>query len=249
MTLTDINYQQVLNNVAMFTANPGALPSFAVVNAGTVTVTDQKTATGQSTYAPTLVFPQQNGAGLPILSLTPGFNLQRQVSENWSMVPVTDADHLRRVRCAFQLLVTDGQDTYCEDCVAELREFFLGQQDKLDCIVPRGWYCVGRKKDVPKECCLVGCYCDTYVWVPPEGLDGLSRFTLTVLDLATGKPQAPQRTVQRTYKADGSLDNTQVTTTEIDPEALRKLRERGSRGHDRSRESSAPNRGLFFIPD
>jgi hypothetical protein len=31
-TLTDLNYQQVHNNVAMFVANPSAMPSVAVIN-------------------------------------------------------------------------------------------------------------------------------------------------------------------------------------------------------------------------
>ena len=59
-------------------------------------------------------------------------------------------------------------------------------------------------------------YGDVYVWVMPQGLEGLTRFTMTVIDLATGKPHAPTKTVVRTYKGDGTLDNTQVTTTEVD---------------------------------
>ena len=47
--------------------------------------------------------------------------------------------------------------------------------------VPVGWFCVGRKSDVPKDACFVGHYCETYVWVPPQGVDDLSRFTLIIL--------------------------------------------------------------------
>jgi hypothetical protein len=31
-TLTDLNYQQVLDNLARFVANPGTMPSLAIVN-------------------------------------------------------------------------------------------------------------------------------------------------------------------------------------------------------------------------
>jgi hypothetical protein len=52
--------------------------------------------------------------------------------------------------------------------------------------VKPGWYCVGRKKDVPKKgVCYVGRHCDTYVWVTPDHLDDLTEFTLAILDIAT----------------------------------------------------------------
>ena len=45
-TLADLNYQQVLDNLARFEKNPGAMPSLAVINAGTVNVADQKSFSG-----------------------------------------------------------------------------------------------------------------------------------------------------------------------------------------------------------
>jgi hypothetical protein len=250
-TLTDLNYQQVLNNVAMFIANPSSLPSVSVINAGTVTVADQKTGNASATYSPTLTFAQQGGGALPILTLLFNPSGQRIVTENWSMAPVTDVDNLRRIRCAFQLLVLDGgQTTDCEPCLDLLRRFYLGETDRMDCVIPRGWFHAGGKKDVPKDACYVGRYCDSYVWVLPDGVEGLTRFTMTVIDLATGKPHAPMKTVVRTYKADGSLDNKQVTTTEIDWEALEKMKKEPRRP-ERQRQYVTPplvNPGLFFVP-
>src|SRR5262245_46334200 len=83
-TLTDLNYQQVLDNVALFAANPSAMPSLAVINAGTVTVADQKTVNASTTYVPTETFAQQAGSGLPILSLLLNPSGSRNVTENWS---------------------------------------------------------------------------------------------------------------------------------------------------------------------
>jgi hypothetical protein len=48
-----------------------------------------------------------------------------------------------------------------------------------------GWFGVGGKRDVPKHTCYVGRYCDTYVWVPPENLEHLTRLTLAILDIHT----------------------------------------------------------------
>jgi hypothetical protein len=249
-TLTDLNYQQVLDNLAMFVANPSSMPSIAVINAGTVTVADQEGVSGNATYAPTLTFHQQGGGALPILTLLFNPSGSRNVTENWSLAPVTDIDNLRRIRCAFQLVVLGGGETTdCDRCWELLRRFYLGETDRLDCVIPMGWYLVGCKKDVPKDACYVGHYCNSYVWVTPEGIEGLTRFTMTVIDLATGKPHAPMKTVVKTYKADGALDNTQVTTTEIDWDALEKMKK--EQRPERQRINVSPpvvNPGLFFAP-
>jgi hypothetical protein len=250
-TLTNLNYQQVLNNLAMLVANPAFMPSIAIINAGTVTVADQAVASGNATYAPTLNFSQQGGGALPILTLLLNPSGSRNVTENWSLAPVTDIDNLRRIRCAFQLLVLGGGTTSdCDACQDLLQRFYLGETSRMECVIPVGWYQVGCKKDVPKNACYVAHHCDTYVWVMPEGLDGLTRFTMTVIDLATGKPHAPMKTVVKTYKADGTLDNSQVTTTEIDWDALERML-KDQRRPERQRINVSPpvvNPGLFFVP-
>jgi hypothetical protein len=48
-----------------------------------------------------------------------------------------------------------------------------------------GWFSVGRKKDVPRDACYVGCYRDLYAWVIPDGTRDLADFTLKILDLST----------------------------------------------------------------
>ena len=50
-----------------------------------------------------------------------------------------------------------------------------------------GWFRVGQKRDVPKHACYVGRYCNTYVWVPPENVELLTRLTLAILDIHTFK--------------------------------------------------------------
>ncbi len=250
-TLTDLNYQQVMDNLARFVHNPSSMPSIAIINAGTVTVGDQKSFSANATYAPTLTFPQQNGAGLPILSLLFNPSASRTLTENWSLMPVTDIDNLRRIRCAFQLVVLNGGETTdCDQCLELLRRFYLGETDRMECVIPTGWFMAGCEKDVPKDACYVGQHCGTYVWVMPEGVEGLTRFTLNVLELAAGKPHAPTQTVVRTYGPDGKLQNTQITTTDIDWEKLKKAQEKGHRLEIPRQYVSPPviNPGLFFVP-
>src|SRR5262245_40674490 len=253
-TLTDLQYQQVLDNVARFHGNPDTVPSFAVTTAGTVSVLDTAGAGVSPTYSPTLTFTQQGGGALPILSLLFPFTASRAVTENWSLTPITDADNLRRLRCAYRLLVLGEATPNYDFCVKQMKEFFAGEEaDLADYFPPRGWYGVGGKKDVPKEACYVGCYCGTYVWVLPGGMNDLALFTMGALDLATGKLRTPQRTVVRKYKGEPkpeNLEETKVTTTEDDEAALEAIRKGRTRppGRPRVTEPARFNPGLFFLP-
>ena len=253
-TLTDLQYQQVLDNVARFQNEPDTVPSFAVANAGTVSVLDTTGAGVSPTYSPTLTFAQQGGGALPILSLLFPFTASRAVAENWSLTPITDADNLRRLRCAYRLLVMGEATPNYDFCVKQMKEFFAGEEAALtDYYPPRGWYNVGGKKDVPKDACYVGSHCGVYVWVTPQGKNDLALFTMGALDLATGKLRTPQRTVVRTYKGEPKPENlveTKVTTTEDDEEALEAIRNGRSRPPNRPRitEPAPFNPGMLLLP-
>ena len=253
-TLTDLQFQQVLDNVARFHDNPDTVPSFAVTTAGTVSILDTTGAGLSPTYSPTLTFQQQGGGALPILSLLFPFSASRSVTENWSLTPITDADNLRRLRCAYRLLVMGEVTPNYDFCSKEMKEFFAGEEAALaDYYPPRGWYGMGGKKDVPKDACYVGCHCDTYVWVLPGGMNDLALFTMGALDLATGKLRTPQRTVIRKYKGEPKPENlveTQVTTTEDDEAALEAIRKGRTRPPSRRRVTEPPpfNPGLLFLP-
>jgi hypothetical protein len=252
-TLTEIHFQQVLDNVARFHANPDTVPSFAVATGGTVSVLDTKSAGFSPTYSPTLTPAQQMG-GIPILSLLFPLSASREVTENWSLIPITDADNVRRLRCAYQLLVLGEATPNYQYCVKQLKEFFAGEEaDLADFFPRRGWYGVGGKKDVPKDACYVGCHGCTYVWVTAEGMNALATFTMAALDLATGKMRTPQRTVVRKYKGEPKPENlveTQVTTTEVDEAALEAIRKGRAQLPERRRitEPAPFNAGLFLLP-
>jgi hypothetical protein len=253
-TLADLQFQQILDNLARFHDNPDTVPSFAVATAGTVSIADTTGAGVSPTYSPTLPFALQGGGALPILTLLFPFSAQRAVTENWSLTPITDADNLRRLRCAYRLLVMGEATPNHAFCRKEMKEFFAGEEAALvDYFPPRGWYCVGVKKEVPKTACYVGSHGSTYVWVMSEGMNDLALFTMGALDLATGKTRTPQRTVVRTYKGEPKPENlveTKVTTTEDDEAALEDIRNGRTRPQDRPRVNDPPrlNPGLFFLP-
>lgn len=250
-TLADLQYQQVLDNVARFHANPDAMPSASTLSAGTVSLNDQASAGFSPTYAPTLTFAQQGGGPVIFQMLFP-FTGQRSLTENWSLAPVTDADNLRRLRCAYRLLVMGDAAPNAEFCRKQIKDFFAGEAAALvDYYPPREWYSVGCKKDVPKDALYVGCQGNVYVWVTAGGMNGLSLFTMGALDLATGKLRTPQRTVVKKYKGEPKPENlveTQVTTTEDDPDALEEIRKGRTRPSDRPRATSGFNPGLLFVP-
>jgi len=67
-----------------------------------------------------------------------------------------------------------------------------------------GWYSTGTKHDVPKDACFVGHHCKTYVWVRPDQMDGLNKFTLAILDFnniqnsgGSNMPSPPPATLGR----------------------------------------------------
>jgi hypothetical protein len=212
---------QVLDNVARFSNNPAAIPYFAMITGGTAQATDAGSATA-------LVFPNYllGSTGHAIWSGQYGPKVSSTIQENWNITPVTDPDKLRRMRCAYQYLI-QGQPTACAscagcpewlDCLKQMQDFFCPDGCKrhpdgsivdptncdecLECYLPRGWYYLGCKHDVPKTACYVGHDCDTYAWVTAEGLDGLSRFTLAIIELAAKSLPRDEVVVRRIYKGD-----------------------------------------------
>jgi hypothetical protein len=190
-TQSDIYYREVLNNLAMASMNHGALPYFSIFSTGQVQITD----TGSTTDS---VIPNSGITGLT--SGNYGLAASRADQLNWTIWPISDPDRLRLMRCAYQIsLGTPTND--CDNC-QQLVTLLCQDQCKqvgpagalvdpakcsacMACNVPTGWFCMGCKKDVPRDACYVGHYRDRYVWVMSDGVEGLTRLTFTILDIAT----------------------------------------------------------------
>jgi hypothetical protein len=205
-TVTDIQYRQVLTNLAMTHCTPDVLPQFAVVGSGGTLVNDQGTAGVELEWNPYTLVREQLGLGGT-----------REVEEQWTLAPVVNPDKLRAIRCAFQLV---AHGTSSDPDYNRLLTSFLGED--YAAWIPRGWYGVGGWKDVPKGACHVARYRGTWVWVTPDGIDGLTRLTIAILNITTldanVPPEQPTKTVYKyTYK-DGRIDTLEVMTRP-DPDA------------------------------
>jgi hypothetical protein len=207
-TVSDLRYLEVLDNLARVAANPGTLPYFAVIDAGTTQVQDALNPSGSLTWDP-------HGLTQEMLNL----NASRTLADQWTVSPIKDPDRLEAMRCAY-LWALGGPEQLGPDCV-EVLEHFLVAKDLAK--IPPGWLRVGRKKDVPKHTCFVGHCSGVYVWVPPESLLALTKFTMVILDIATVDRSAlveakPTQLVKQYYYKGDKIDKI-VTYTEERKEA------------------------------
>lgn len=97
-TLTDLQYQQVLDNAAMFACNPDALAWHLKLVGGSVQVTDQGTAELGAGFG--AVLEARTGS-----VFSPTLTAQRGVVGQWNGVPAVDSDELELLQLAYQKAV------------------------------------------------------------------------------------------------------------------------------------------------
>lgn len=102
--------------------------------------------------------------------------------------------------------------------------------EALQCQIPTCWFGFGKSSDIPKDALYVGRFDKCYTWVTCKGVEQLSRFTLTMLDLATKDP--PSRTVEirrllKTPQGEIEIKGSVVGTMAeyVEPEEIGELRE------------------------
>jgi hypothetical protein len=93
-TLPDLQYQQVVENLAMIADNPGFLPYLAVAGQGSVQVTDG----GNSSLSLNLS-PKAFTTGLF------GLGASRNVTGTWSLGTITSPEKIREMQAAYQRAV------------------------------------------------------------------------------------------------------------------------------------------------
>jgi hypothetical protein len=193
----DFRYEAALNCLAQVSANPAALPSYAILVDGTTRLQDM-----ESVSATTMWIRALNGFSTQ--SLAP--SLARQPQETWTCDPVADHTRLAAMGCACQYVLSNNGTT-CSDCESILAEPYSyiephpehadGAADKgcppkphygvIKRLVslPSGWLGCGCLKDVPARARYKAHCGDHWVWVTPEGLEGLAGFVLVLQDIAT----------------------------------------------------------------
>lgn len=118
-TLPDLQYQQVLDNLAMFAENPSALPWHINLREGTSQVTDSGSAGALVDLGPPAVTqPQIFGS--------------RTIVAQWGMSPVIDATELRLLRIAYRRAHGSPEmpsPDFLEELTQELKDQFGSNVD------------------------------------------------------------------------------------------------------------------------
>ncbi len=103
--LPDLQYQQVVDNLAAIASNPGSLPYLAVAGHGSVQVTDNGNGTLGLNWNPSALTST-------ILAL----GASRNVTGTWSLGTITSPDKIRSMQTVYEraiLGVSEGDDDYC----------------------------------------------------------------------------------------------------------------------------------------
>jgi len=244
-SIPDLQEQQVINNFARIAANPGSVPYYAVINAGTANILD----TGSGGLG-ALTFQHHVGA-LSTLNAT----ASRAVTGNWTLNPMSNPDRLRAMRAAYHIaLGAEFIDTL------DMTKLDAILKDQKGLMVPRGWLAVGTKHEVPHKVCMVSHCGKTYVWVPPEHAKDFADFALLMLNIATWAPPSPPPSLSLTIDkiAPIHIGTTAPPTAQALPEALPGVTapefvrpvtpETPAIQRRLYEDSQSINRGLFFVP-
>lgn len=178
-TLTDLQYQQVLSNLALMHCNPGALPYYSLAGTGQTNVQLNVSATTGFNWDlltsgphPFLWYWDKASAG--------GGGMETALDQ-WTTASVLNPDELSLMRAAYQRTLGEEPDP---DVAGKLEQYFADRPSYLAAMQP-GWVHFGGEHDVPRKACFVGHYCKCYAWVGREGLDDLTHLTLAILDIGT----------------------------------------------------------------
>jgi hypothetical protein len=225
-----MRYQEVMDNLALIASNGGVLPGFAVSSGGTANVTNTVSAD-----AMTAINQSVNGFSQEVFNTSGTHNPELQ----WTVAPVVAEPNLEALHYAclwavygrpaegspaMELLrAPTADDVYA--CNNHIRPpgFHFNAAAQLDAIPPC-WLHTGPRGNVPRHVCYKAHCGKKYVWVTAEGLEGLSAFTLVVLDLATTDPKSlvlPTPMVKVDIQL-GTVTTTPVTPATVPPTKITK---------------------------
>ena len=197
-SLTDLRYQEVMENLAMIAANPATLPSFSSIYAGTTDVSD--TVSGNSVTTLTRVLSKPVGSATNISAESNDVMLMRMVRDNWTLDPVVVPEKLRALRlaCWWVLFgpeaVTNDYDVYLthyrpknldpnNSFPGDPAGFYFDVADRL-AKLDRCWLHVTNRKGVPWNAAYQAHCGNIYVWVARENIPQLSEFALVIQGIA-----------------------------------------------------------------
>ena len=218
-TIMDIEYRLVLNNLALFSRHPEALPSHVRLTDGVVQVSDEAAFGTGGGFTTT-------GGRLDVDQFGP--SARRNVSEQWGTEAVTDPQRLTGLQDLYRSAMglpplpppetvaylrrkSSGASSFASGSGGAASKPSTdsspaGDDDRsvpievlLSDVPPPGWFHLGGRREVPKNACYVGRHGNRYAWVTPGGMAGLSRFTVAVLGAVKLDPGQSRRTRELTF--------------------------------------------------
>lgn len=154
-TLSDLQYEMILQNLAMLSAHGDLLPWHVKLDDGNVQVEYRARLNAELSPAASDLAPLLGGFG------------EYRPTLNWGVVPVVNPQELAQLQYLYRRAL--GLEVDEE------------KRPELDDEVPVDWFGVGSRADVPGDALVTGRWRERYAWVSEEGLRGLSLFTLMVL--------------------------------------------------------------------
>jgi hypothetical protein len=201
-SIADMRYQEVINQLAKTACNPEVLPSISLFSTGLSIVSDTWGFESATTIDRSI-----GGFAKQLF----GLSLKHSPEQQWQLEPVVSQPQLAALAAAFRWAVYGAPEQGSPDSELlrsaewmETGDYHFDVANNLSALPPR-WLHVGHSCDVPK-CALYQAHCGTtYVWVLPDGLSGLSDFTLIVMDISTVDIssllfKSPKVTVERYIK-------------------------------------------------
>lgn len=149
-TLTDLQYRQVMDNLAMFSRNPEALPWHVKVKGGLIQIADQGSG-GFGADIATLA-----GEGTRLL---PAVTAQRGIVGQWDVDPASDPDELEMLRLAYKKAICPADDEARQEilkkiCELSVRFDLLPQEETIKLILAMdkgqealGWIIDGLRQE------------------------------------------------------------------------------------------------------
>lgn len=176
-TWSEIQYQQVADNLAMLGYNSEMLPYFIVIGQGTVEVADSVGLDGELEWEP-------SAKAKRVL----GLDLGRETKAEWELRPVTQPLRLDWMRTAYLCaLEIEGYKWDEEPCAGYLKEFEVWYgldkgQGQFGPFEPQPW-----PVQILADAMVVGRYRDTVVIVRNDQMKDLRLLTTLILEYATLK--------------------------------------------------------------
>jgi len=181
----DFRYRELIEDLAMVSANPWTLPSYSSVYATSMDVSDSVQIGGTTTWTHAITAPSG------FFSQNLDIPSSRSVKGSLNLDPMIAPEKLRALRAACQWVVYDQQALTPLDGLL-LDKYqpqyppgnYFGVAEDLRKL-PSGWLVKScRRWDVPKNACYWAHCGNAYVWVCPEGMEYFSRFMLACQKIA-----------------------------------------------------------------